>query len=587
MFSSASLHPVAYFAILAATFSYLYAQHRQLHLLLWGLSWTVLAVRQVLVAAFGSDTPWFTLDVAAGVLVLLGGMAFSGHSRLGVARAAAFGLALGVLAALVLTALAVLAPQVGPYRAASLSILVVTWVGAGWLVDRYGRGYSPTGARLAGLALMAWGIWLPVEMVLGVRFGLVTWPDEVDAVLGAMVAVGMILLAIEESRARAESADPRQFLADDPNMISVIQDRRIVYANPAFLDRMGWSLPELQGFDTLEFVAPEFRDEAARRRQMRERGEAIPDYEIELVDARGGRMAVIIHADSIQWEGRPARKYELIDLTPRRRAEAEIRRINAELRRMNEELEQANRLQSEFLGNTTHELKTPLTSIMANTEILEYEMCGPVNAEQRRVLANISRNSQHLLEMISRLLDFARQRAGATALRIEEVRAREILEGVAETVRPLLEEKGVQLEIEVEPGLDVCWLDGEKIYRVYLNLVENAIKFSAGGTVRMSARNSDGELEGSVTDQGIGIPGDRLEDIFHAFTQVDASSTRPYPGVGLGLAICKQLVELHGGRIWVESNVGQGSSFHFRVPCTPGVLPVEGAVARHGKGPTA
>jgi PAS domain S-box-containing protein len=587
MFSSASLHPVAYFAILAATFSYLYAQHRQLHFLLWGLGWAVLAVRQVLVAALGSDAPWFSLDIAAGILVLLGGMAFSGRSRFGISRAAVFGLTLGVLAALVLTALAVLAPQVGPYRAASLSILVATWVGAGWLVDRYGRAFSPTGARIAGLALMAWGFWLPVEMVLGIRFGPATWPSEIEAVLGALVAVGMILLAIEESRARAESADPRAFLADDPNMISVIQDRRIVYANPAFLDRLGWSLAELRQLDTLEFVAPEYRDEAARRRQMRERGEAIPDYEIELVDARGGRLAVIVHADPIQWDGRPAHKYELIDLTPRRRAEAEIRRINAELRRMNQELEQANRLQTEFLSNTTHELKTPLTSIMANTEILEYEMCGPVNAEQRRVLANISRNSQHLLEMISRLLDFARQRAGAAALRVEEVHAREILEGVAETVRPLLEEKGVELAIEVGPELDACWLDGEKIYRVYLNLVENAVKFSSGGTVRMSARISDGELEGSVTDQGIGIPPDRLEDIFHAFTQVDASSTRPYPGVGLGLAICKQLVELHGGRIWAESNVGQGSSFRFRVPCTPGVLPVEDAAARHEKSPTS
>jgi signal transduction histidine kinase len=290
-------------------------------------------------------------------------------------------------------------------------------------------------------------------------------------------------------------------------------------------------------------------------------------------------VAVLIHADVIQWNGRPAHKYELLDMTLRRRAEAEVRRVNVELRRMNDELAQANRLQSEFLSNTTHELKTPLTSIMANTEILEYEMCGPINEEQRRVLSNISRNSQHLLEMISRLLDFARQRAGASALRVEEVRLREILDGVSETVRPLLVEKGVELETEVVGDSDVCWMDGEKIYRVYLNLVENAIKFSTGGTIRARASITDGELEGSVVDQGIGIPADRLDDIFHAFTQVDASSTRSYPGVGLGLAICKQLVELHGGRIWVESKVGEGSAFRFRIRCTPDVLPIEGTAA--------
>jgi PAS domain S-box-containing protein len=584
MFSTASLHPVAYFAILAATFSYLYAQHRQLHFLLWGLGWATLAVRQTFIAALGPDPPWLILDVAAGILVLLGGVAYSGLSGPGFPRAAVFGIALGILAALGVTALTALAPEMGSYRAAYLGILVAAWLGTGWLVYRNGRTRAPTGSRIAGLALMVWGIWLPAEAVLGARMGLSPWPSEVDAALGAMVAVGMVILAIEEARVRAPRADPRPFLDEDPNMIAVLQDRCIVYANGAFLDRTGWSLEALRRVDTLDLVAPESRAEAQHRRELREHGEAIPDYETELIDARGGRVAVIVHADPIDWEGRPAQKYELVDVTSRRMAEAEIRRINAELLRMNAELEQANRLQTEFLSNTSHELKTPLTSIMANTEILEYEMCGPVNAEQRRVLTNISRNSQHLLEMISRLLDFARQRAGAMPLRLEEVHAKEIMEGVEETVRPLLEEKGLQLEIDLDTGLDGCWLDGEKIYRVYLNLVENAIKFSTGGTIRMRAAKSAGEFEGSVTDQGIGIPGDRLEDIFHAFTQVDASSTRPYPGVGLGLAICRQLVELHGGRIWVESKIGEGSAFHFRVPCAPDVRSIPESAA---ESPTA
>jgi PAS domain S-box-containing protein len=577
MFSSASLHPVAYFAILSATFAYLYAQHRQTHFLLWAVGWSILAVRQVLAVLVDIDAPWFAVDMVAGMLVFLGGLAFGGRERLGLARAALFGLVLGALAAIVLTALAVRAPEVGAYRGAALGVLVASWIGAGWLVYRQGRVTAPIGARIAGIALLAWGVWLPTEILLSVPPE--SWPAEIDAALGALVAVGMVILAMEEARARAERGDAVQFLNEAPNMIVVLQDRRIVYANPTYLHRMGWSLAELERADTLSFVAPEYREEAARRRDLRERGESIADYEIELLDANGGRVAVLIHADVIQWNGRPAHKYELLDMTLRRRAEAEVRRVNVELRRMNDELAQANRLQSEFLSNTTHELKTPLTSIMANTEILEYEMCGPINEEQRRVLSNISRNSQHLLEMISRLLDFARQRAGASALRVEEVRLREILDGVSETVRPLLVEKGVELETEVVGDSDVCWMDGEKIYRVYLNLVENAIKFSTGGTIRARASITDGELEGSVVDQGIGIPADRLDDIFHAFTQVDASSTRSYPGVGLGLAICKQLVELHGGRIWVESKVGEGSAFRFRIRCTPDVLPIEGTAA--------
>ncbi|MBA3584614.1 MAG: hypothetical protein H0W36_08840, partial [Gemmatimonadetes bacterium] len=141
-----------------------------------------------------------------------------------------------------------------------------------------------------------------------------------------------------------------------------------------------------------------------------------------------------------------------------------------------------------------------------------------------------------------------------------------LLESVVETVRPLVEDGARNITHFVDERLEPCFLDGEKIYRVYLNLVENAIKFSNDGEIRVEAQRMGEELEGRVMDHGIGIPPDKLEEVFEAFRQVDASSTRPYQGVGLGLAICKQLIELHGGRIWVESSLGKGSAFRFRVP---------------------
>jgi signal transduction histidine kinase len=234
---------------------------------------------------------------------------------------------------------------------------------------------------------------------------------------------------------------------------------------------------------------------------------------------------------------------------------------------MNAELENSNRLQAEFLSNTSHELKTPLTSIIANAEVLEYEMCGPVNDEQRRVLANISRNSQHLLKMISSLLAYASQREGGDVLRPQEVAIGMLLETVVETVRPLLEEAELEVILDVAADIPPCRFDPEKIYRVYLNLIENAIKFSPGGVIRVGAGVVDGELEGSVSDQGVGIPPDMLEAIFQPFRQADASPTRTYGGVGLGLAICRHLVELHGGRIWAESERGGGATIRFRLPC--------------------
>ena len=238
-----------------------------------------------------------------------------------------------------------------------------------------------------------------------------------------------------------------------------------------------------------------------------------------------------------------------------------------ELRRMNAELENANRLQAEFLSNTSHELKTPLTSIIANAEILEYEMCGPINVEQRRILINIARNSQHLLKMITSLLAYASHREGDDVLRLQEVAIGMLLETVVETIKPLLEEGELGVDLDVDDDLPICNLDPEKIYRVYLNLIENAIKYSPQGMIRVGAHVVDGELEGSVSDQGVGIPPDMLEAIFQPFRQADASPTRAYGGVGLGLAICKHLVELHGGRIWAESEPGGGATIRFRLPC--------------------
>jgi signal transduction histidine kinase len=287
-------------------------------------------------------------------------------------------------------------------------------------------------------------------------------------------------------------------------------------------------------------------------------------------------VPVIAHADAVEWRGSAAWRYSLVDISEQRDAEREVREMMKELQRMNAELESANRRQTEFLSNTTHELKTPLTSIIANTEVLEYEMCGSLNEEQRRVIKNISRNSHHLLEMITRLLAFASQREGGDVLRPQEVAVPVLLDNVIETVRPLLEEAALDVELEVERDMPPCWLDPDKIYRVYLNLVENAIKFSPRGVIRVGARILDGQLEGSVTDQGVGIPPDMLEDVFQPFHQVDVGSARSYGGVGLGLAICKHLVELHGGRIWAESPRADGSTFRFRVPCDG---PVESADA--------
>lgn len=374
-------------------------------------------------------------------------------------------------------------------------------------------------------------------------------PSAAFFVLLAAVALFVYLLYRNLRAGRRRATDLELLLEADPNMICVVREDSVMFANRALRERCGRSLAQFE--------------KLARVR----RGDSASSFEIELRDDRGHTVPVVLHAHPIQWRGAPAWRYELVDISERRESEREVREMMVELRRMNAELENANRLQTEFLSNTSHELKTPLTSIIANAEILEYEMCGPVNIEQRRILTNISRNSQHLLKMITSLLAYASHREGDDVLRLQEVAIAMLLETVVETIKPLLEEGELAVDLDVDDDIPLCNLDPEKIYRVYLNLIENAIKYSPQGMIRVGAHVVDGELEGSVSDQGVGIPADMLEAIFQPFRQADASPTRAYGGVGLGLAICKHLVELHGGRIWAESEPGGGATIRFRLPC--------------------
>lgn len=589
MIFTSSPHPVVYLAVLAAVLGYLYWSHRQTHFALWTTAWVLLFGLHVGLAAAGAPRLGplaAAVAVVAASLVVAGGVVFAGRGRLGWLGGLLFGAAVGGATALGHAGLVALHPYPMRTHAAALAFLGAAWIGTGWLVARYARGAMPIGARVAGIGLAAWGVLQPLGWILAVRGVQEAWLIQFDAVVGAVLAVGMIILGIEDSRSRAarDLSYARDVFEEDPNLIAVLQGRRFVFVNQALRRRTGWEVGELDRRDPLDLIAPEHRERAAIALAARAAGEAVPDYEVDILGVDGESIPVLVHADPITWDGERAFKYELTDVSTRVRAEEETRavneelqRVNVELQRINEALEASNELKTEFLSNTSHELKTPLTSIIANTEILEYEMCGPLNGEQRQVLANIGRNSHHLLEMISRLLDFARREEGHDVIRYEQVEVRTLVEGVVRTVRPLLEDEPLEIEIDLDADLEPCWLDGEKVYRIFLNLVENAIKFSNEGTITVAARRVDDELEGSVVDEGIGIEPERLGDVFQAFRQVDASATRPYQGVGLGLAICKQLVELHQGRIWVESKPGEGSSFRFRVPWRdeppPGVEP--------------
>ena len=242
-------------------------------------------------------------------------------------------------------------------------------------------------------------------------------------------------------------------------------------------------------------------------------------------------------------------------------------RVAAEtLRGLNERLALASRAKSEFLANMSHELRTPLNAILGFTEIMLDELYGEVPGSLREPLVDIQTNGRHLLRLINDVLDLSKIEAGRLELGVSEYSVQEIVDVVHASLKSLAFEKGLTFGARVPPEIPTARGDGRRLTHCLLNLAGNALKFTRQGRVEIDVRLDDGWLTYRVTDTGIGIPKEEVENIFAEFRQVDTTITREYGGTGLGLSITKRLVEMHGGRIGVESELGKGSTFFFTVP---------------------
>ena len=249
---------------------------------------------------------------------------------------------------------------------------------------------------------------------------------------------------------------------------------------------------------------------------------------------------------------------------------ANVNRMNDELRRVYGELETASRHKSEFLANMSHELRTPLNAIIGFSQVLRQGLFGDVNEKQREYLEDILSSGNHLLSLINDVLDLSKVEAGQVELELADFSLREALERGIVMVRERATRNGVQVTLDLAPDLDLVRGDERRMRQVVFNLLSNAVKFTpAGGSVDVATARVDGEVVVSVTDTGPGIaPADR-ERIFEEFQQTEVGVNQR-EGTGLGLALSKRLVELHGGRIWVESEAGRGSRFVFAMPLAEG-----------------
>ena len=241
-------------------------------------------------------------------------------------------------------------------------------------------------------------------------------------------------------------------------------------------------------------------------------------------------------------------------------------RLFQEIQEKGRELELASRHKSQFLANMSHELRTPMNAVLGYTDLILDDIFGEVPAAIRETLERVKSNGQHLLGLINDVLDLSKIEAGQLMLSLGDYAMGEVVHAVVSAVESLAAGKKLGFEATVAPDLPPGRGDERRLTQVLLNLTGNAIKFTDAGKVSIDARAADGNFVVSVTDTGPGISEADQQKIFEEFQQADSSSTRAKGGSGLGLSISRRIVELHGGRLWVESVLGHGSTFSFTVP---------------------
>ena len=310
-----------------------------------------------------------------------------------------------------------------------------------------------------------------------------------------------------------------------------------------------------------------------------EREEGVPALSRRMIEALETRSQVTIPmlragepigAMTIGWAEPDAFDDQQIALVQGFAAQAVIAIENVRLFRALEqksrELEVASQHKSEFLANMSHELRTPLNAIIGFSEVLSERMFGELNEKQEEYLKDIYASGMHLLSLINDILDLSKIEAGRMELELMDFDLPTALDSALTLVRQRAARRGISLDSNVDERLGQIQADERKIRQVVLNLLSNAIKFTPeGGRIEVGAVPRDGSVEVSVSDTGIGIAPEDQEAVFEEFRQVGTAEKKA-EGTGLGLTLCRKFIELHGGRIWVKSQVGAGSTFGFTIP---------------------
>ncbi|WP_446402232.1 PAS domain S-box protein [Coleofasciculus sp. C1-SOL-03] len=257
------------------------------------------------------------------------------------------------------------------------------------------------------------------------------------------------------------------------------------------------------------------------------------------------------------------------DITERKQAEKQLRESNERISLANAELARATRLKDEFLASMSHELRTPLNAILGLAEALQEEVYGKLTAKQRKSLATIEQSGKHLLDLINDILDLSKIESGKMSFSVTPVSVDWVCKSSLTFIKQQAQQKNIRLDYQIPPGVSEIEVDERRLRQVLVNLLSNAVKFTPEGgevSLTVTADADNEQLQFSVTDTGIGIAPENLNKLFKPFVQLDSSLSRRYAGTGLGLALVRRIVELQGGSIGLESEVGKGSCFTVTLP---------------------
>ncbi|MDP4088213.1 MAG: MASE3 domain-containing protein [Bacillota bacterium] len=347
---------------------------------------------------------------------------------------------------------------------------------------------------------------------------------------------------------------------------------KIVFANEGASRLVGIGEPaELLGNEVTKLFPLNMRMSTPRGFNKRYTDKIIsPAYEIEVPGINGITSHVEVTSANITYENSPAVLCLIRDISPSKQIEKLKKDVEADKQLLNETLE-FNRLVTEFFSNISHELRTPLNVILSALQVLDLEENKPLyeadKEKKSRYIQNIKQNCYRLLRLINNLIDISRIDSGYITPRLQNHNIVTVVEDITLSVAEYIENKGIRFIFDTDAEEKILACDPEKIERIMLNLLSNAVKFTnTGGQITVEFNDLGSSVQISVRDTGIGIPENRLTDIFERFRQVDSSLSRSCEGSGIGLSLVKALVEIHGGKITVNSILGEGSQFIITLP---------------------